>query len=232
MRPIAAGADAPDVEGKAVCAAVQKIERRLDVAVEEDMRWTAGAEAAEVDGERMVAGGAQGLDTAAQIEVSPAPDEPRMEEEDGAAGAALRRIPGRRECARPEASRYGDILERRQSRRWHRLGNLGEPRRQRQKTAHCNPFQPGPGPGRYRLVLHHTPLPPMEVSRGGGPGRYSPCDPAKYGGCCLSARQQKESIKRHDPTKEFYHKDKASRSSLGLLTKVDTLSSAFLKLIR
>src|SRR6185312_11994901 len=157
--PVAAGADAPDVEGKAAGALVQEFERRLDVAVEE-YRWrAAGAEAAEVDGQGMVAGSAQGRNAAPQIEVGPSPDQPGREEEDGAAGGALRRIPGRPERARTVTPRHLEVLEGRQPFRRVRLGNLGQPRRQRQETAHCNPLQPGAGPSRYRDLLHHTPLP-------------------------------------------------------------------------
>jgi hypothetical protein len=35
-----------------------------------------------------------------------------------------------------------------------------------------------------------------------------------------------------DPTKKSYHKDKEARFGLGLLSKLATLKSAFLKLIR
>ena len=121
--PVAAGADAPDVEGEAAGALAQEVERRLHVAVEEDVRRTAGAEAPEVDGQRVVAGGAEGLDATPEMEVGFPPDQPGMEQEHGAAGAALRRKPGRRERAASVAPRYsggsgwGTLLSRGESAR-------------------------------------------------------------------------------------------------------------------
>jgi hypothetical protein len=99
--PVASGADAPDVEREVAGTLPQEVEPRLHVAIEEDVRRTAGAEAPEVEGQGMVAGGAEGIDPAPQVEVGPPPHQPGMEQEDGAAGATRRRKPGRRERALP-----------------------------------------------------------------------------------------------------------------------------------
>src|SRR6185369_10986441 len=106
MRPGASGADAPEMERERARAPAQEGEAVLHVAVVETGRRAAAAEARQVEGEGVIARGAERLDPAAVMEVGPPPGDPGVEEEDGATHRqSLRgRIPGRGEDSRAAAA--------------------------------------------------------------------------------------------------------------------------------
>lgn len=85
MRPGASGADAPEMERERARPAAQEGEAVFHVAIVETGRRAAAAEARQVEGERVIARGAERLDPAAVMEVGAAPGHPGVKEKDGAA---------------------------------------------------------------------------------------------------------------------------------------------------
>src|SRR5258708_5367646 len=98
MRPGASGADAPEMEGERAHTLAEEGDAVFHVAIVEPGRRAAAAEARQVEGEGMVARGAERLDPAAVVKISLPPGHPGMKEEDGAALRRSfrdrRRVPG------------------------------------------------------------------------------------------------------------------------------------------
>src|SRR3954451_16911546 len=180
MGPSAAGAAPPDVQGEVPRPSPQEREPVFHVTVEEPLHGAAAAEAWKVEGQDVIAGGAQRLDAPPQVEVGLPPDQPGGEEEDGAAGA-LRRKPDRRQGPGPAPPGHGHGLERGQI-----LPRLGRGRgrklwRQKQEQPHREPLLAGSRPERHGILGHgplcHSLFPPhahMDISRGEELRRYTP----------------------------------------------------------
>ena len=100
MAPIAAGAHPPEKQRQILGKHFERPQRLFEIAGTEARQCrTATADAAEVERQSVVAGRAQGRETAAAMKVGLSPGDPGMDEEDGSARDAGRRIPGGGEVA-------------------------------------------------------------------------------------------------------------------------------------
>ena len=100
VRPITAGRHSPQVDRQSFGAFPQVTQRVFEVAVEKEPGRLAATKTRQVGGEHVVAGLPQGDDPATTVEIGPAPGEPGMQQQHGAARLRRRgRVKGGRQNA-------------------------------------------------------------------------------------------------------------------------------------